>query len=192
LSTAALRAYGDVALSSREKSRKILRAGRGVVLEDLDEKSNLASMLMKPKKWLAYTIEVNDLLPAYERIVERFERSDIPLDGAFGSNTTPGVGLPGVLLAIGPAVEPARLAEVIALLTEFGQLFILVHEDGTHDKFIFIGALNLDGEPVTAVGGDVLSTIMRKDATVEELRQSIENAPKVHVIIGRDASTNKS
>jgi hypothetical protein len=151
-------------------------------------------MLMKPKKWLAYIIEVNDLLPSYDQIVERFEHSDIPLDGAFGSNTTTGTVLPGLLLGIGRRVEPARLAEVLSLLSGFGHLFILVHEDGTHehDKFIVIGALNLSGESVTAVTGDVLATIMRKDATAEELYQTIKKAPKVHVLTGRDTGTDES
>jgi len=147
-------------------------------------------MLMKPKRWLAYTIEVNDLLPSYEQVVERFEHSDVPLDGAFGSNTTAGTGLPGLLLAIGPRVEPARLAEVLSLLSEFGQLFILVDEDGRHDKFIVIGALNLDSKPVTAVAGDVLAIIMRADATAEELCKAIHISPKVHVLAGRETSTD--
>lgn len=144
-------------------------------------------MLMKPKKWLAYTIEVNDLLPVYDQIVDRFEQSDIPLDGAFGLNTTVGVSLPGLLLAIGPAVEPVRLAEVVSLLSGLGQLFILFHDEASHDKVILVGALNLSGDKVTAVTGDVLATIMRKDATAEELRAAIEKAPKVHLIAGRDA-----
>ncbi len=28
-------------------------------------------MLMKPRRWLAYTIEVNDRLPEYSQIVDR-------------------------------------------------------------------------------------------------------------------------
>jgi hypothetical protein len=143
-------------------------------------------MLMKPRQWLAYTVAVNDLLPAYEQIVDRFESSDVPLDGAFGSNTTAGLELPGLLLAIGPAVEPVRLTEVLHLLAGFGQLFVLVHDDGEHDKLILIGALNLNGEAVTAIAGDVLATIKRPDATADDLRRAIEDAPKVHVLTTRD------
>jgi hypothetical protein len=146
---------------------------------------------MRPRKWLAYTIEVSDLLPIYEQIVDRFERSDVPLDGAFGSNTTTGFVLPGVLIAVGNAVAPCRLAEVIGLLSGLGQLFVLVHDDGEHDKVIAIGALNLNGEPVTAVAGDVLATIMRPDATAAELRQAIASAPKVHVLGARDSGPDE-
>ncbi|HEY1372054.1 MAG TPA: hypothetical protein VGH50_06255 [Candidatus Binatia bacterium] len=146
---------------------------------------------MKPKKWLAYTIEVNDLLPAYEQIIARFEESDIPLDGTFGSNTTAGHVVPGILLAIGPVVEPARLAEVILLLSELGQLFILVHDEASHNKVILIGALNLSGDKVTAITGDVIATIMRKDATAEALLRAIERAPKVHVIAARNADEKR-
>src|SRR5262245_42835819 len=118
-------------------------------------------MLMKPRRWLAYTIELNDLLTTYEEILNRFERSDVPLDGTFGSNTTAGLELPGLLLAIGPSVEPARLREVVDLLDGLGQLFVLVHPDGVHEKVILIGALNSRGEAVTALAGEVLATVTR-------------------------------
>lgn len=141
-------------------------------------------MLMKPRRWLAYTVEVNDLLPAYEQIVDRFEPSEVPLDGTFGSNTLAGVELPGLLLAIGPAVEPARLAEVVDLLAGLGQLFVLVCDEDMHDKCILVGALNLEGDAVTAVAGEVLATIKDPDATVADLHTAIERAPKVLVLGG--------
>jgi hypothetical protein len=140
---------------------------------------------MKPRRWLAYTVEVNDLLPSYEHIVDRFERSDVPLDGTFGSNTLAGVELPGLLLAIGPAVEPPRLAEVVDLLAGLGQLFVLVCAEDTHDKCITIGALNLEHDAVTAVAGDVLATIMDPDATASDLSGAVERAPKV-LVLARD------
>lgn len=141
-------------------------------------------MLMKPRRWLAYTVEVNDLLPAYEQIVDRFEPSEVPLDGTFGSNTLAGVELPGLLLAIGPAVEPARLAEVVDLLAGLGQLFVLVCDEDMHDKCILVGALNLEGDAVTAIAGEVLATIMDPEATVADLHAAIEQAPKVLVLGG--------
>lgn len=142
-------------------------------------------MLMKPRRWLAYTVEVNDLLPSYERIVDRFEQSDVPLDGTFGSNTLAGVELPGLLLAIGPAVEPARLAEVVDLLAGLGQLFVLVCDEPIHDKCILVGALNLEHDAVTAVAGDVLATIMDPDATAADLCDAVARAPKV-LVLARD------
>ena len=139
-------------------------------------------MLMKPRRWLAYTVEVNDLLPAYEQIVDRFEPSEVPLDGTFGSNTLAGVELPGLLIAVGPAVEPARLAEVVDLLAGLGQLFVLICDEDMHDKCILVGALNLEGDAVTAIKGEVLRTIMDPDATANDLRDAVERAPKVHVL----------
>jgi hypothetical protein len=46
-------------------------------------------MLKKTPKQLAHTIEVNDLLPACEWIMDRFGSPEVPLDGAFGSTRTP-------------------------------------------------------------------------------------------------------
>jgi hypothetical protein len=148
-------------------------------------------MLMKPRRWLAYTIEVNDLLPMYEQVVDRFEASDVPLDGAFGSNTTTGVELPGVLLAVGSAVEPARLAEVLGLLTGW-QLFVVMRDGREHEKEIIIGALNLDAEPVTAIAGELLATIMQPDATAADLRRAVDSASEVHVLVGREESAVES
>jgi hypothetical protein len=141
---------------------------------------------MKPRRWLAYSVEVNDLLPSYEQIVDRFEQSDVPLDGTFGSNTLSGVEMPGLLLAIGPAVEPARLAEVVDLLAGLGQLFLLVCDEPVHDKCILVGALNLEHDAVTAIAGDVLAVVRDPGATAADLRQAMEHAPKVHVLGARD------
>jgi hypothetical protein len=145
-------------------------------------------MLMKPRRWLAYTIQLNDLLEPYEEIVDRFAASDIPLDATFGSNTVAGAELPGLLLAIGPAVEPARLAEIVALLDGLGQLFVLIDLDGPHDKSVCIGALNLGGEPVAAVAGPILATLRTPGASALDLVRAVATAPKVHVLSGRDAA----
>jgi len=142
-------------------------------------------MLMKPRRWLAYTVEVNDLLPCYEDLLERFETSEIPLDGAFGSNTSDGREVPGLLLAVGPAVEPERLIEILELLHGLGQLFLVVNEDGPHGKSIAIGALNLNGDSVVAVTGELLGEIRRPGATSTELRMAIEAAPQVRVFAAR-------
>jgi hypothetical protein len=141
---------------------------------------------MKPRRWLAYTIEVNDLVPSYEDIVDRFERSDVPLDGTFGSNTVSGVEMPGLLVAVGPAVEPARLAELVDMLAGLGQLFVLVDEEPIHDKCILIGALNLEHVAVTAIAGDVLAVVRDPGATAADLHRAIAHAPKVLVLGGRD------
>ena len=82
-------------------------------------------MLMKPKRWLSYTVELNDLLPSYDQILKAFELSAVPLDATFGSNSEPGHDIPGVLLAIGPAVEPARLGEILDLLEGIGQVTLV-------------------------------------------------------------------
>jgi len=142
-------------------------------------------MLMKPRRWLAYTVEVNDLLPCFESIVDRLEGSEIPLDGTFGSNTLPGVDVPGLLIAIGPSVEPQHLLEVLSLLRGLGQAFLVVHEEATHSKYIGVGALNLNNEPVVAVSDELLALIRRPDATAADLCQAMAAAPRIHVLAGR-------
>jgi hypothetical protein len=44
---------------------------------------------MKPRRWVGYWIALNDLLPDAQEILDRFERSEIPLDDTFGSSSDP-------------------------------------------------------------------------------------------------------
>lgn len=143
-------------------------------------------MLMKPRRWLAYTIELNDLLPNYEEILDRFERSDIPLDGTFGSSsiwTKPSIGL---LIAIAPAVEPERLAEVLDLVNGSGQIFLIVHDDPSHNKVILVGALNLQTEAFVALSDDLMAVIKRPGATADDLVKAITVAPKIQPMPRRE------
>jgi hypothetical protein len=139
-------------------------------------------MLMKPRRWLAYSVKVNDLLPQYEQIVDRFEESDIPLDGSFGSSTCSGSEVPGILIAIGPSVEPLRLHEVLTLLEGLGQQFLVIHDEAVYNKVILVGALNLCAEPIVALSKDILNEIKREGATVSDLAKAIVSAPKIHVL----------
>lgn len=143
-------------------------------------------MLMKPKRWLGYTIELNDLLPAYELIVDRFAGSGVPLDATFGSNTEGGVAFPGVLIAVGAAVEPARLIEVLALLEDIGDKFLVVHNDASHNRVIYIGALNLDKEPVVAISEGIVAALHRDGASARDMREAIAAAPRVYPMKPRE------
>src|SRR5262245_581934 len=138
-------------------------------------------MLMKPRRWLAYTVEVNDLLPCFETIVDRFEKSQVPLDATFGSNSTSGQQVPGLLIAFGPAVEPQRLHEVVGLVTGLGRLFLIVHDEATHSKYIGIGALNLNNEPVVAMTDALRALLGSPDATAADLRKALAGSPRVHL-----------
>ena len=139
-------------------------------------------MLQKPRRWLAYTIELNDLLPTYEQIIDRFERSDVPLDGVFGSSSVSTSPSLGILVAIGPAVEPQRLDEVIRLVEDLDLLFLLVHDDPSHNKVIIIGAMNLDSAPFVAVTPELLGVIRGPGATAGDVTSAIAAMPKVQAI----------
>lgn len=143
---------------------------------------------MKPRRWLAYTVSLNDLLATYPTILDRFEESDVPLDEVFGSNTEPGAKVPGLIISIGLAVEPPRLAEIVGLLEGLGQLFIAIDTECTpHSKCIYVGALNLRNEPVRAVSGRLLETILTPGLTASSLVDAIEREPSVEVLPGRSS-----
>lgn len=139
-------------------------------------------MLMKPMRWLAYNIEVNDLLRQYTEIVDRFERSDIPLDGAFGSNTESGSEVPGLLVAVGPGVEPQRLLDILLLLDGLDQLFVVLNTEGEHSKIVAIGSLNLNKECIVAVTEEMIAVLSDPSATSTSMVEAINAAPKVGVL----------
>lgn len=147
-------------------------------------------MLMKPRRWLAYKIELNDLLPDYSKILDRIEHSDIPLDGVFGSNTEWGSRIPGLLLAIGPAVEPSRLLEILALVEGLGQVFLAVHDAAEHSKVIVVGSLNLNNEPIVAISEELIAVISPPGATATMLVDAIAAAPKVQVLSTRERKSD--
>lgn len=143
-------------------------------------------MLQKPRRWLAYTVELNDLLPSYERILDRFERSDVPLDGVFGSGSVSTSPPLGILVAIGPAVEPQRLDEILRLVEDLDLLFLVVHDDPPHNKVIIIGSMNLEAAPFVAVTPRLLGVIRGPRATAADVTSAIAAMPKVQAIRKRE------
>ena len=110
---------------------------------------------MKPRKWLGYSIHLNDLLPSSETIIDRFEISDIPLDDTFGSSSDLIEEPSKYILSIGPGVEVENLNDVIELLQGIEPEFIHIENDGSYRKCIYIGSLNFEG-PLGAVSKKLL------------------------------------
>jgi hypothetical protein len=145
-------------------------------------------MLRKPRRWLGYTIELNDRLSAYEEILTRFEQSDIPLDDVFGSNSIAQPTTPSLLVAVGPQVEPERLGEILQLLDGLGQVFLVLHDDPPHNKVIYIGAMNLEAAPLIAVSDELRALTHQPGASAEELAKAIGASPKVQPMRKREGT----
>jgi len=143
-------------------------------------------MLRKPRRWLGYTIELNDRLAEYEEILDRFERSDIPLDDVFGSHSIEQQLSPGLLIAIGPQVEPARLGEVLDLLDGLAQAFLIVHDEPPHNKVIYVGAMNLEAQPFVALSEELRALIRKAGATAADLVRAVGTSPKVQPMRKRE------
>jgi hypothetical protein len=92
----------------------------------------------------------------------------------------------GLLIAIGPAGEPERLGEVLRLVEGSGQVFLIVHDEASHNKVILIGAMNLETEPFVAITDELLGLVRRPGATAAELLKAIGAAPKVQPMRRRE------
>ena len=134
--------------------------------------------LQKPRRWLAYRIELNDLLPEVDAILDRFERSEVPLEDCFGSNSDRPEVPRSTILFFGPGTEPDRLVELIDLLDGIPIHYVQAGDEVWNRKVIFIGSYNFDAE-----GGAPLSPGLIKDvrgaATPEELTEIVQRASTV-------------
>lgn len=138
--------------------------------------------LIKDKKWLAYTIALNDLINGYDVIVERFEKSVIPLDEIFGSNSEQYAPNP-VSMVIGNAVEPLRLRDILILLEGFEPDFLMVDNEGfPHKKAIFIGSYNLDHEEAIPLTPGLMQKLLNENLDSKGLQHILEQSLKVPII----------
>lgn len=144
-------------------------------------------MLMKPRRWLGYTICLNDELPQSERALDLFEQSSIPLDDTFGSSSDVGGRNQSVILMIGPRVECALLVEVLDLLAEASLPvhFIMATEETDRRKTIYIGAYNLDHEQVAPFTAELEARIRSLKLGADELSRVIRGLSTVTPITAR-------
>jgi hypothetical protein len=134
--------------------------------------------LLKPRRWLGYTISVNDLLADAERIIDLFENSEIPLADTFGSSSDPAERPRSVILFFGPGTEPERFAELLDLLPVAAIHFLQASTDGGSRKTIYVGSYNLDAEPVAPITPDLLAAV-RSASTPDELSRVVQEASSV-------------
>lgn len=144
-------------------------------------------MLMKPRRWLGYTVCLNDEVPQAEQALDRFEHSSIPLDDTFGSSSDVMGRTQSVILMFGPRVERDHLLEILDLLAE-AQVpvhFLMASAASDHRKTIYIGAYNLDHERVAPFTAELNSRIRAEDLTSDELARLVQSASTVTPITAR-------
>lgn len=101
--------------------------------------------LLRPRRWLAYSVSMNDLHSRAAEMLDRFESSEIPLAETFGSSSDVDAPPEQFIVAFGPGVEAGRLLEVLDLLEGIDAPRLLAMSD--QRKTIYVGAFNLAGEP---------------------------------------------
>lgn len=138
--------------------------------------------LMKPRRWLGYTIALNDLLPDAEELLDRFEHSDIPLDDTFGSSSDPAERPRSIIVFFGPGVEQPRLLEVLDLLRGSRIHFLQTDTEGHNRKAIFIGALNLERERAAPYTPELLEALHEPGLSTDEIKEIVLQASTLQVL----------
>jgi len=136
-------------------------------------------MLMKPRRWLGYSIYLNDLFPESEKILDRFEVSEIPLMDTFGSSSDPPTKPSKFVLMIGPGVEINRLNELLELLEGVCPEFIQPETDNTYRKNIYIGCNDSGNESIIPLSTQLKETFKAQNFNPDDLTDYLMNAQKL-------------
>jgi len=127
--------------------------------------------LQVPRRWLGYSVWVNSRLSVREAILDRFELADIALTNTFDPDEEDPAPEPFVV-SFGPAVEPTRLLEVLALLEGLGVQYLFA-VDGPSRKDITIGASNLNAEPITPLTEDLRRMLATAGLSATDLHREV-------------------
>ena len=138
--------------------------------------------LMRPRRWLGYMITLNDLIDQAEEILDRFERSEIPLDDTFGSSSSPATRPRSTILHLGPGVEQSRLLELLDLLEGIAIHFLQADDAGHNRKAIYIGALNLYNECAAPYTPELTASLRRPGLSPEQVTDIIRRASTLQVL----------
>ena len=136
-------------------------------------------MLMKPRRWLGYSIYLNDLFAESEKILDRFEVSEIPLNDTFGSSSDPPIKPSKFTLLIGPGVEIDRLNEILELLEGIGPDFIQLETDNAYRKNIYIGCNDSDNESIISLSPNLKEILKKQNFSPNELAAYLINSQKL-------------
>ncbi|MFH2047744.1 MAG: hypothetical protein ABIK92_21675 [Pseudomonadota bacterium] len=134
---------------------------------------------MKPRRWLGYTIYLNDLFAVSEKILDRFEVSEIPLTDTFGSSSDPPTKPSKFILLIGPGVEIERLNELLELLEGIGPDYIQPETDNAYRKNIYIGCNDSKDESIIHLSPQLKETLKKQNFTSDGLTVYLINFHKL-------------
>jgi len=136
--------------------------------------------LVRPRRWLGYFVSLNDLHPRAEEMLDRFERSEIPLWDTFGSSSELPASNSKFIVAFGPGVEAGRLQEVLELLDGVGVEYLQAMRENR--KCIYIGTLNLENEPVTAFSAEFMETIRALPEKTDDLGRFLSDQGRLKLV----------
>jgi hypothetical protein len=136
--------------------------------------------LVRPRRWLGYFVSLNDLHPHAEEMLDRFERSEIPLSDTFGSSSEQPVSADRFIVALGPGVEAGRLCEILELLDGLGVEYLQAMRENR--KCIYIGALNLENEPVTPYSADLRNVIRDLPEKTDDLGRFLAGQSRLKIV----------
>jgi hypothetical protein len=139
-------------------------------------------VLVKPREWLGYSVELNDLLPGSPQLIARFERERVPLSDTFGSSSDPPVPPPPLIVFFGPGVEPVRFLELLHVLRDADVRYLQAGTENEDRKRILIGGYNYNHEPLTPYSRELVRRIEQSGLTPDGLTSLVREAAHLRVV----------
>jgi hypothetical protein len=125
---------------------------------------------------LSAYIQINDLLPSFEKIVERLSASGIYPDGTFGS-TSAEPDIPArFVISVETGVEIGDLQTILRVLDEFPVDGINISEGRSSDNAIYIGSYiyRSSGDKITSYTANLKKALLSRRLTWKRLRSLID------------------
>jgi len=116
-------------------------------------------------QWHWYAVNVNDLLPHYDKIRARLADAAIPVQDTFGSTSQVGKPPNHYVMAFGAEVEVAALQQLLDVLGDAQPDYLDRITDDDEGNQLYIGSYGYENGPVLKLDKPNLEAVLRADST---------------------------
>ncbi len=116
-------------------------------------------------QWQPYAVNVNDLLPHYDKIRARLADAAIPVQDTFGSTSQAGKLPNHYVMAFGAEVEVAALKQLLDVLGDARPDYLDCADGPEEHNHLYIGSYAYDDGPVLKLDKPNLEAVLKADST---------------------------
>ncbi len=146
--------------------------------EKVEQAKTRVELARRRAEWAQTIVSVNDLLPAYEEIMKRFNSERIEVSEVFGSKGDSSIP-DTFLVAIGRGVPVENAQEIIRLVADLGLEGLRIAEEDFSLGKVYIGSYAYKTFPVAPVNGTSIGEFLSPNLTTESFAKLIKSKAKL-------------